>query len=190
MTASKTAIGGQVILYPTHSLISLQSKLKLPSKIFFRSFLSSPSPQDSWPERNFFIASDFPEVHLHRLSFDIKSQCYFCPPCLWWSRFSSVHGLHCHPFSTHVLPKYLVLQTALPQGRQPGWVPGARCGWSCFVFHVKYGWWMMLKEWLKKPDVTSNEGWTLPSYQRISIWYGAGYHVGFWQSSVSQSTCS
>lgn len=37
----------------------------------------------------------------------------------------------------------------------------------------------MLKEWLKEPDVTSRGGWTLPSYQRISIRYGAGCHVGF-----------
>lgn len=134
----KIVIGRQTVLYSTRPLIiPLQSKLKL-QNIFSFVLYSLPLPQwDSRPERNFSIVSDFPEVHLCSLSFDIKSQCFFCPPCSWRSHFSSVQSLHCHPFSTHVLPKDLVLQTVLPQGRQPGWDPGARCGWSCFAFHVK-----------------------------------------------------
>lgn len=137
MTVLKTLIGRQTIFYSTHWLIYLQSKLKLQKQLSFIHY-SLPLPHSrTWPEKNFSIESDFPEVHLHSLSFDIKSQCFFCPPCLWWSHFSLVHSLHCYPFSTHVLPKDLVLQTALPQGRQPGWDPGARCGRSCFTFRVK-----------------------------------------------------
>lgn len=117
MTIPMIVLGRQITCYPPiHS-----SKLKLKKNKKFHSLASCPSPQqDSWPERNFSIASDFPAVHLRSLSFDIKSQCCFCPPCSWRSRFRPVHSLRCLPFSTHVLPQDLALQTALPQGRQPG----------------------------------------------------------------------
>lgn len=133
------------------------------TKILSFVLYSLPFPQrESWPERNFSIAFDFPEVHLGSLSFGIKSPCFLRPPCSWRSHFSLVPSLHCHPFSTRS-PRRSCIATALPQCRQPGWGPGAHCGWSCFAFHVKYGWWMLLKEGLEEPDVTSREGWTLPS---------------------------
>ena len=88
------------------------------------------------------------------------------PVSAWSTAFIAIHSPHtpsskivCSPRLCHT------------QGRQPGRNPGAYCARSCFVFHVKYGWRMMLKEWLKKPYVASSEGWTLLSCQRISIWH-------------------
>lgn len=90
------------------------------TKILSFVLYSLPFPQrESWPERNFSIAFDFPEVHLGSLSFGIKSPCFLRPPCSWRSHFSLVPSLHCHPFSTRS-PRRSCIATALPQCRQPG----------------------------------------------------------------------
>lgn len=166
-------------------LIFFQPKLKLKKKNISLVYYSLSLPcSGTRLERNFAIASNSPEVHLHNWSFDIKSQYFFCPPCSWWSRFSLVHSFHCHPFLPHKSSAKIVCcrQLCHTQGRQPGLNPGARRARSCFVFHVKYCWRMTLKEWLKKPYAASSEDWTLLSCQRISIWHRAGCHVGFSQA--------
>lgn len=100
------------------------------------------------------------------------------------SRFSLVPSLCIAIHSPHVLPKDLVLQTAFKlKGRRPGWGPGARCGWSCFAFHVKY--WLVdaAEGRALKPDVTSRKAGH-HRHLTTSIWYEAGCHVGFLQASL------
>lgn len=58
MTAPETAIGGQIILYPTHSLIFLQSKLKFPKNFSF-----IPSSLPLLDNKSFGLKGIFP-LHL------------------------------------------------------------------------------------------------------------------------------
>lgn len=180
ITRLKTVIGRQTNSYPIHWLIFLLWKLKLKKKSFYLLFSSPSQKQGSGPERSFAIASDFPEVHLHSLSLDIKLQRFFCPPCSWWS-FSARCTTCMAILSPHrSSPKILCCrQPDFTQGRQPGRGPGARGGRS-FAFHVEYSWWMMLREGLRKPNMASSEGGHCPRAREFPF--------GTEQSTVSQSS--
>lgn len=163
-TMLKTAIGRQTILYSTRPLIiSLQSKLKL-QKIFLSFFILFPFPSGPLGPKGIFplhMISQKPTSAAYHLIFTV-----FLLPTLLMAIPFQPSAEPALPSILHICPSQrscVADSLCCRQGRQPGWEPGACCGWPCFSFHVMYRWWILLKEWLKKPDVTSREGWTLPS---------------------------
>lgn len=176
MTRQKTAIeAGLLLIFHPSTNNTLQSELML-QKFFLLFFILFPFPTGLLAWKEFFHCIWFPRSPSSSLSLDIESLCFLCPPAradpvsAWCRACIAIH-------SPHVLPKILCCNSfakgsaAWLRSRSTLWVILLRV--SCC-----YGWWMLLKEGLEKPDVTPREGWTPSSSGQLPFGI-VGCYVGF-----------